>query len=404
MNNFNPLEHLVHLKDVITYLTLYPDTLHHPELEFFRNYLTSLGASIPPKMSTKEKPKQSEPAPSKPEKTEPTNQSEEKIESDHESDVELDMEGVVEPDALSVDQKMGDPEKIPTEEETDQANEKRMQAMAEVSESNNEKAIELFTEAILLNPTSALFYAKRGQCYLKLTKPNACIKDCNRALELNPDSAAAFKFRGRAYRLLGEWEKAVKDLSQACNIDFDEQTDEWLREVKPNAQKVFQHRLKLQRKMQEKDLKAREERVRNAKEAHAQAAAAFEEKSSKPEPDYMADVPPGLEDFCKMLNDPEIMAEFQDPEVAAAFRDITANPANFMKYQSKPKIGNLMAKISSKFAEFGKNFEFPPGSTTFRFPTPPGGGFPGGPPGGGFPGFPGFPGGPTGPQDDAGLD
>ena len=42
------------------------------------------------------------------------------------------------------------------------------------------KAIDLFTEAIKLNPQSAAMLAKRGTCYLKLEKPNACIRDCSR--------------------------------------------------------------------------------------------------------------------------------------------------------------------------------------------------------------------------------
>ena len=43
-------------------------------------------------------------------------------------------------------------------------------------------------------------FAKRGNCYIKMKRPNACIRDCTRAIELNPDSAAAHKFRGRANR------------------------------------------------------------------------------------------------------------------------------------------------------------------------------------------------------------
>lgn len=80
-----------------------------------------------------------------------------------------------------------------------------------------------------------MLYAKRGQAYLKLQKPNACIRDCTQALKLNPDSAQAYKFRGRAHRLLGQWEEAAKDLRSAAKIDFDEQVDEWLREVTPNV-------------------------------------------------------------------------------------------------------------------------------------------------------------------------
>ena len=42
-----------------------------------------------------------------------------------------------------------------------------------------------------------------------------------------------------------------------------------------------------------------------------------------------------------LFNDPEMMAAFADPEVAAAFKDISANPANIMKYQNNPKVRYL---------------------------------------------------------------
>lgn len=80
-----------------------------------------------------------------------------------------------------------------------------------------------------------MLYAKRGQCYLQLKKPNACHRDCTKALEINPDSAAAYKFRGRAQRLLGRFVEAAEDLRSACKIDYDEQADEWLKEVTPNV-------------------------------------------------------------------------------------------------------------------------------------------------------------------------
>ena len=78
--------------------------------------------------------------------------------------------------------------------------EKKSAAMMALGEQHYEKAVEHFTEAIKMNPQSAIMFAKRASCYIQLQKPNACIRDCNRAIELNPDSAAAHKFRGRAHR------------------------------------------------------------------------------------------------------------------------------------------------------------------------------------------------------------
>ena len=37
------------------------------------------------------------------------------------------------------------------------------------------------------------------------------------------------------YRLLGQWEEASRDLQAACRLDYDEQANEWLKEVKVNV-------------------------------------------------------------------------------------------------------------------------------------------------------------------------
>lgn len=265
----------------------------------------------------------------------------EKVESEPESDIDIDREGCVEPDVLDDAQKMGDPTKEPTEEEQDQASDIRSKAATAYSEQNFDQAISLYTDAIQLNPTNALFYAKRGQAFLKLNKPNACIRDCDRALELNCDSAAAYKFRGRAHRLLGNWENSAKDLRQACKIDFDEETDEWLREVTPNAKKLEAHRVKQDRKKAEKELRERQERVKRARKANEKAKAKENAKFKKDE--TMGGTPGWMPS-----SNPDIFEAFRDPEVSAAFQDIMTNPANVGKYQSNPKIMKLINMVGQK--------------------------------------------------------
>lgn len=290
-------------------------------------------------------------------------------ESEPESDVDIDNEGCVEPDT-DPDQPMGDITKEPTDEEREQASALRSAAAAHYSEQRYEDCVADYEKAIQLNPTNSLFYAKRGQAYLKLRKPNACIRDCNRALELNCDSAAAYKFRGRAHRLLGHWQEAAKDLRQACNIDFDEETDEWLREVTPNAKKLEAHKIKQERKKAEKEDRARQERVRRAQEANRRAA---EEQKQKESQSQGATGDAGFDDDA--FSQADLLNAFKDPEVAAAFQDIMSNPANVVKYQSNPKIMKIISKVGAAM----------------------GGGMGGGMPGGGFPGSmpPGF-GGPGG--------
>lgn len=51
------------------------------------------------------------------------------------------------------------------------------------------------------------------------------------ALQINPDSARPYKWRGEAHALLGHWEEAAKDLRVAARLDFDEETDAFLKTV-----------------------------------------------------------------------------------------------------------------------------------------------------------------------------
>ena len=66
--------------------------------------------------------------------------------------------------------------------------------------------------------------------------------------------------------------QAAADLATACKIDFDEQADEWLKEVQPNAKKLAEHQRKKDRKEAEKALNEKKERIRKAKEAREAAA------------------------------------------------------------------------------------------------------------------------------------
>jgi len=336
-------------KGFITLCKTKPDILHHKDLEFFREYLENLGATIPP--LAKSKPSEEPPKAKADAKAEEPDEDVDMEDTSEESDVELDMEGVLETPDSEEAHEMGDmSKKEMTDEEMDKFDEKRSEAMSIYSEGDWDKAVTAFTEAIKLNPNSAAMFAKRGTCFIKQSKPRACIRDCTRAIQLNPDNASAYKFRGRAHRLLGDFTAAAKDLRTACKIDFDEQADEWLREVTPNAKKLEEHERKKARKAEEKEVKERQERLRKAREARAAAAAA-----AKDDDDDMPGMGGmgGMGGLGGLLNDPELMAAFQDPEVAAAFQDISANPANIMKYQNNPKVMALINKMAGKMGGGG---------------------------------------------------
>ncbi|XP_047212915.1 hsc70-interacting protein-like isoform X1 [Girardinichthys multiradiatus] len=332
-----------------------PGILHLPEMGFFRTWLQSMGANIPPPTKKQDScqggcpcgPSPSAPPPPEPEP--PVD-----FESE-ESEIEIDNEGVIEPDT-DEPQEMGEPENTEiTEEMMDQANEKKIEAINALGEGDLQKALDLFTEAIKLNPRLAILYAKRASVYIKMQKPNAAIRDCNRAISINPDSAQPYKWRGKAHRLLGHWEEAAKDLATACKLDYDDDASALLKEVQPKANKILEHRRKYERKREEKEIKEKQERVKKAREEHARAQRQEEEARQfgggffPGAAGFPGGAPGGMPGLGELFKDPELLNAMKDPEVMAAFQDVAQNPANISKYQNNPKIMALVTKLSAKF-------------------------------------------------------
>ncbi|XP_026998299.1 hsc70-interacting protein [Tachysurus fulvidraco] len=340
-----------------------PGVLHLPEMDFFRTWLHGLGATIPPLAKTSgckgSCPCDAAPPP-KP--SAPPQQEAAPPSESEESELEIDDDGVIEPDTDEA-QDMGDYENLEvTEEMMDQASEKKMEAIDALGEGELQKALDLFTEAIKLNPRSAILYAKRASVYIKMQKPNAAIRDCDRAIDINPDSAQPYKWRGKAHRLLGHWEESAKDLATACKLDYDEDASAMLKEVQPKANKIQEHRRKYERKREERGIKERQERVKKAREEHERAQReqeARQQAGGAPggaqggfpgSGGFPGGMPFGMPGLQELFNDPEVLMAMKDPEVMAAFQDVAQNPANISKYQSNPKIMALINKLSSKFS------------------------------------------------------
>ncbi|KAF3830960.1 hypothetical protein GH733_002198 [Mirounga leonina] len=56
----------------------------------------------------------------------------------------------------------------------------------------------------------------------------------------------------------------------------------------------------------------------------------------------------GMPGLNEILSDSEILTARQDPEVTVAFQHVAQKPANMSKYQSNPKVMNLISKLSAK--------------------------------------------------------
>uniref|UniRef100_A0A8C7NMD6 ST13 Hsp70 interacting protein n=1 Tax=Oncorhynchus mykiss TaxID=8022 RepID=A0A8C7NMD6_ONCMY len=337
-----------------------PSILHLPELGFLRAWLQGMGATIPqaPQNDSSCKRRKSL-------------ISAKILKSlvDPFASSEIDQDGVIEPDT-DEPQEMGDLENLEvTDEMMDQANEKKMGAIEALGEGDLQKALDLFTEAIKLNPRVAIMYAKRASVYIRMQKPNAAKRDCDRAIDINPDSAQPYKWRGKAHKLLGHWEEAAKDLATACKLDYDEDASAMLKEVQPKANKIIEHRRKYERKREEQEIKDRKERVKKAREEHEKAQREEEARQAAGGggfpgfpggaggfpggagafPGGAGGSPFGMPGLGELFNDPEVLNAMKDPEVMAAFQDVAQNPANIAKYQGNPKVMALITKLSAKF-------------------------------------------------------
>ncbi|XP_002282720.2 TPR repeat-containing thioredoxin TDX [Vitis vinifera] len=266
------------LKQFVNSVKSDPSILYNPSLSFFKSYLQSLGARIPEKpdkcgCGTSDHGEHVD--------AKKTNlcSEDDKFEDDIvESDIELDDTDVVEPDN-DPPQKMGDLSIDVTEENQDAAQMLKSKAMEAISEGKLDEATDNLTEAIMLNPSSAILYATRASVYVKLKKPNAAIRDADAALKINPDSAKGYKIRGMARAMLGLWEEAATDLHVASRLDHDEEIALVLKKVEPNAHKIEEHRRKYARLCKERELRksGHQKQQQQAQPHDSEAAAAFKD-------------------------------------------------------------------------------------------------------------------------------
>lgn len=265
----------------------------------------------------------------------------------------------------------------PGEAEEAKASEAKRLASEAFAREAWEEAIERYTEALMIAP-SALTYAKRAECFIKLRKPLSAIRDGTAALKLNPDSAKALKVRGAAHRYLGHWNEANADLSAGLSQDFDETYGEMHKKVLSVVHELHVREGKARAAKEAKEREELEKRRAAAEAARKEAAAkdAGGPGFGQPGagfPGGAGDLPPGVspEMAQKLMSDPDLVAAMQNPKVMQALQTMMKNPMAAMQYMSDPEVGPVLQKLMASM----------------------GGAMPGGAPGG-FPGsFPGgFPG------------
>ncbi|KAK1278676.1 TPR repeat-containing thioredoxin TDX [Acorus gramineus] len=300
-----------------------PSILNDPSLVFFKDYLQSLGARFPRNPESKDRMSDGcDDVMADVEENVHSQTPDQGTEADDiddeivESDVELDGE-VVEPDN-DPPQKMGDPSVEISEDNRETAQTYKAKALHAISEGELNEAVDHLTEAIMLNPSSAILYATRAHAFVKMNKPNAAIRDADEALKINSDLAKGYKYRGMARAMLGQWEEAANDLHIASKLDYDDEIYSILKKVEPNAHKLKEHQRKYERLRKELELR-KAERLRRRRRAEVKAA--YErEKRGQTSQSNASDPGPQDPDSLAALKDGTVLSIHSSSELETKFK------------------------------------------------------------------------------------
>lgn len=92
-----------------------------------------------------------------------------------------------------------------------QAIEKKDKGNEHFKNQEYEKAIELYTEAINLNPLEPTFYTNRSIAYFRTEAYGYALEDANKSIKLNPNFFKGYYRRAVTNMALGKFNEALKD-------------------------------------------------------------------------------------------------------------------------------------------------------------------------------------------------
>lgn len=82
-------------------------------------------------------------------------------------------------------------------------------------------AINLFTQAIAVNPNFAQAYRSRASCLIEIDNFDQAMTDANKAISLDPKLAFAYSDRAKIYNERGKHKEAIADLTRAIELSKD---------------------------------------------------------------------------------------------------------------------------------------------------------------------------------------
>ena len=244
----------------------------------------------------------------------------------------------------------------------------KQQASDAAADGDYTKALDMYNQAVLAAPPSALLYANRAMVLEKLGHYSEAILDCTWALELNPDSAKALKVRGKLrYKHVQDWHGALEDLNQAQAIDFDPDVVEILKEltqlrVEEEQQQAQERNAEMEKKRKKaEEIKRAQQEAREAASAEASRSRGPAGGGGFPGAGMPGGGMPGMDPsmMAGLMSDPEIQEAMKNPKVVAAFQELMSgpggpmallsNPAKLQQLMMDPEVGPVLQKIMGKF-------------------------------------------------------
>src|SRR5215475_11361992 len=93
------------------------------------------------------------------------------------------------------------------------------QGHTDINNGDYDRAIAAFSDAMRLDPRSALAFANRGVAYERKGDMDRAIADFSEAIRLDPNYALASSNRGIAYARKGDNDRAIADFNEAIRLD-----------------------------------------------------------------------------------------------------------------------------------------------------------------------------------------
>ena len=93
------------------------------------------------------------------------------------------------------------------------------EANLEFLRGNIEKSIDLYTQAITIDPDNHILYSNRSASYMKLNSISKSLHDAEKCLELNPNFVKGYNRLGLAQQHLTRYEAAIDTYKKGIKLD-----------------------------------------------------------------------------------------------------------------------------------------------------------------------------------------